>query len=188
MRRAVHGIVFVLAALLVPVAPAFAADEPQAVSESDVQVVRTGSRFSVDVVMHAPVPLPTAWAVLIDFGRMADFVPNITASEILERSDSVLKVSQKGEARYGFFSARFESVREIRLVAQREMRARNLAGNVKYMESVMQLQAEEGGTRLHYHAEVEPDTWFPPLIGPKLVRRETARQFSAIIQEMIRRR
>ena len=52
----------------------------------------------------------------------------------------------------------------------------------------MQLEAETGGTRLQYHAEVQPDFWFPPLIGPALVQRQTAEQFSAMIQEMLRRR
>ena len=98
------------------------------------------------------------------------------------------KVSQKGVARYGIFSASFESVREIRLVPQREIRARNVSGNLKHMESVMQLVAEEGGTRLHYHAEVQPDFWFPPLVGPSLVQHETAEQFSAMIQETVRRK
>lgn len=51
----------------------------------------------------------------------------------------------------------------------------------------MQLEAEPGGTRLHYHAEVVPGFWFPPMIGPALVRHETAEQFSAIIREMMRR-
>jgi hypothetical protein len=52
----------------------------------------------------------------------------------------------------------------------------------------MQLEPEAGGTRLQYHAEVQPEFWMPPLIGPAIVRHETAEQFSAIIDEMIRRR
>ncbi len=188
MSRVIRLMLLVLAALLLPVGPAVAADAPPAVSDSDVRVVRTGDTFSVDVVMHAPVPLPQAWAVLTDFEHMADFVPNLTTSQVLERNDSFVKVSQKGVARYGLFSAKFDSLREIRLVPQREIHARGIGGNIKQMASLMQLDAEEGGTRLHYHAEVQPDFWFPPLIGPGLVRHETAEQFSAMIREMIRRR
>ena len=178
----------VLAASLLSPGPAAAADTPPLVPDNDVRVQSSGSTFTVDVVMHAPVPLAQAWAVLVDFGHMAEFVPNLTQSQIVEGSDSTFKVSQKGVARFGFFSAKFESVREIRLVPQREIRARSIGGNVKHMESVMQLEAEDGGTRLQYHAEVEPDFWFPPLIGPKLVRHQTAEQFSAMIQEMLRRK
>ena len=188
MWRAAHRILLVLAALIVPAIPVHAADAVPAVSDGDIHVVRNGNSFTVDAVMHAPVPVPLAWAVLTDFGHMAEFSPNLTTSEIVERGDSRLVVSQKGEVRYGIFSTRLESVREIHLVAQHEIRAHSLGGSVKHMESVMHLQAEEGGTRLQYHAEVEPDSWFPPLIGPALVRHESAEQFSALIREMIRRR
>lgn len=188
MLRTVRLILVALAALLVPAVAVHAADAVPAVSDADVQVVRNGRSFTVDVVMHAPVPVSVAWAVLTDFAHMAEFSPHLTASEIVERGDSRLVVSQKGVVRYGAFSVRLDSVREIQLVTQHEIRARSLSGSVKRMESVMRLEAEAGGTRLHYHAEVEPNSWFPPLIGPALVRHESAEQFSAMIQEMIRRR
>ncbi|SFB70025.1 Polyketide cyclase / dehydrase and lipid transport [Polaromonas sp. OV174] len=174
-------------ALLFPLHWAMAADAPQLVPDSAVQVQRSGSSFTVDMSMVAPVPPAQAWAVLTDFEHMGSFVPNLSSSQVLERSDTLLKVAQKGVARYGFFSANFESIREINLNPQLEIRAHNVGGNLKRMDSVMQLQAEGTGTRLHYHAEVVPGFWFPPLIGPALVRHETAEQFSAMLQEMARR-
>lgn len=176
-----------LMALFVPVQAAMSADGPPAVADSDVSVQHSGGSFTVDVTMFTPVPPALAWTVLTDFDHMSSFVPNLSSSHVLERSDALLKVAQKGVARYGFFSANFESVREIKLSPQREIRAHNVSGNVKSMDSVMQLQAEGSGTRLHYHAEVMPGFWFPPLIGPSLVRHETAEQFSAMLQEMLRR-
>jgi len=171
----------------VAIAPALAGDGPPAVPDDAVRVERAGPSFSVDLVMHAPVAPPLAWAVLTDFAHMADFVPNLTRSEILESRDNLIKVGQKGTARYGFFSTDFESVRDIRLAPPNEIRAHGIGANIKRLESVMQLEAEPGGTRLHYHAEVVPGFWFPPMIGPALVRHETAEQFSAIIREMMRR-
>ena len=186
MLRKLFFIFWTLAALLVPV-QAMSADGPPAVPDNDVSVQRSGASFTVDVAMFTPVPPALAWAVLTDFDHMGSFVPNLSSSQVLERSDTLLKVAQKGVARYGLFSANFESVREISLSPQREIRAHNVSGNVKSMDSVMQLQAEGSGTRLHYHAEVIPGFWFPPLIGPSLVRHETAEQFSAMLQEMLRR-
>ena len=141
----------------------------------------------MDLTIYAPVAPSLAWAVLTDFEHMSEFVPNLTSSQVSERSDSGLKVTQKGVARYGLFSSNFESVREISLSALREIRAHNVGGNIQRMESLMQLQAEGAGTRLTYHAEVLPGFWFPPLIGPALVRHETAEQFSAMLREMVRR-
>lgn len=174
-----------LTASLLVIAPARAGDGAPAVPDDAVRVERAGPGFSVDLVMHAPVAPSLAWAVLTDFAHMADFVPNLTRSEILESRDNLIKVGQKGTARYGFFSTDFESVRDIRLTPPNEIRAHGIGGNIKRLESVMQLEAEPGGTRLHYHAEVVPGFWFPPMIGPALVRHETAEQFSAIIREMM---
>ena len=55
------------------------------------------------------------------------------------------------------------------------------------MASLMTLEAEEGGTRLTYRADMEPETALPPLVGPAMVQHETAAQFSAMVREMVRR-
>ena len=158
------------------------------VADRDVRVQRAGDHFTVDMVAHAPVAAAQAWAVLTDFEHMADFMPNLTASEVLERNGEVVRIRQAGVARYGLFSARFDFVREFTLRPSQEIRAHSTGGNVRRMDSVMRLTQDEGGTRLEYHAEVEPDFWLPPLIGPAFVRHETAEQFSAMIHEMVRRR
>lgn len=155
------------------------------VAPEAVQVERHGAAFSVDLVMHTPVAPARAFEVLTDFEHMARFVPNLTESRVLERRDGSLKVQQKGVARWGVFTLNFESVRELQLSPPREIRAHTVSGNVKAMDSLMQLAPEPGGTRLHYHAEVEPGSWFPPGIGPALVQHETAEQFSALLGEML---
>jgi len=187
MSRRLFFWLMALAAMLCPVQEAMTADGPSIVSDSDVRVERSGGNFTVDLSMYAPVALSLAWAVLTDFEHMGEFVPNLVSSQVIERSDAMLKVNQKGVARYGLFSANFESIREIRLSPPREIKAHGVGGNIQRMESVMQLQAEGAGTRLNYHAEVLPGFWFPPFIGPALVRHETAEQFSAMLHEMIRR-
>lgn len=187
MLRRLFFWLMALAALLYPVQAANTADAQPLVSDSDVRVVRSGGSFTVDLTLYAPVAPAPAWAVLTDFEHMSDFLSNLTSSEVTERSDSLLKVSQKGVARYGLFSAKFESIREIRLSPPHEIRAHGVGGNIQRMESLMQLQAEGEGTRMTYHAEVMPGFWFPPLIGPALVRHDTAGQFSALLREMIRR-
>lgn len=162
-------------------------DRQPLVSERDVRVERSGNAFIIDLVMHTAVAPALAWVVLTDFEHMGSIVPNLTSSQVIERRDAMLSVKQKGVVRYGLFSTNFESTREISLVPQREIRAHGVGGNVQRMESLMQLEAEGAGTRLTYHAEVLPGFWFPPVLGPALVRHETAEQFSALLREMIRR-
>ncbi|MBC7681968.1 MAG: SRPBCC family protein [Ferruginibacter sp.] len=176
-----------LAITLCQMPAAMAADAATAVADQDVHVERANGSFTVDVSIHVPVDRARAWAVLTDFEHMADFVPNLTSSQVTERSDTRIKVTQKGVAKYGVFSTHFESTREIHLTPTHEIRAHGVGGNVERMESVMELEPDGSGTRLIYHAEVLPGFWFPPLIGPSLVQHETAGQFSAMLHEMVKR-
>ncbi len=177
------------------VSPGLAAAEtygvPPAVSAlagPDVRVQRQGSAFSIDAVLHAPVPLAIAWEVLTDFEHMPRYQTNLTHSEVLERSPQRLLVRQQGVARFGPFSSAFDSVREMQLTPQRSIRARQVSGKVlKQMTSLMTLEPADGGTRLIYHADMEPETSLPPLVGPAVVQHETAEQFAAIVREMLRR-
>ena len=177
------------------VSPGWAAAEtygvPPAVSAlagPDVRVQRQGSAFSIDAVLHAPVPLAIAWEVLTDFEHMPRYQTNLTHSEVLERSPQRLLVRQQGVARFGPFSSAFDSVREMQLTPQRSIRARQVSGKVlKQMTSLMTLEPADGGTRLIYHADMEPETSLPPLVGPAVVQHETAEQFAAIVREMLRR-
>jgi len=113
--------------------------------------------------------------------------PSLESSRVQEHSPTTLKLTQTGVAKYGVFSSHFESIREITLVPQREIQALGVGGTVPHAESRMQLLAEGSGTRMVYHAKVQPGGLFPPFIGPDLVRHQTAQQFSAMVQEMQRR-
>jgi len=174
--------------MLCPVQAARSADEPPLVSGSDVRVERNGGGFTVDLTLYAPVAPALAWEVLTDFDRMSEFVPNLISSRVTERNENLIKVQQKGVAHYGIISVNFESIQETRLSPQREINAHGVGGNFLRMDSVMLLQAEGAGTRLDYHADVLPDFWFPPFIGPTLARRDIAEQFTGMLREMSRRR
>jgi len=174
--------------MLCPVQAALSADEPPLVSGSDVRVERNGGGFTVDLTLYAPVAPALAWEVLTDFDHMSEFVPNLISSRVTERNENLLTVQQKGVAHYGIISVNFESIQETRLDPQREINAHGVGGNFLRMDSVMLLQAEGAGTRLNYHADVLPDFWFPPFIGPTLARRDIAEQFTGMLREMSRRR
>lgn len=72
--------------------------------------------------------------------------------------------------------------------------AKGITGTAKHMESELRFETERGDgasgppeTRFHYHAWIVPELGLPPLIGPAAVRHEVAEQFTAMVQEMIRR-
>lgn len=184
-----HALRFFLALILATIFPEAMAETPvHWVQPDDVRIDRLAEGIRIELEMVTAVPLAIAWLVLTDFNNMARFLPNLESSQILAMRGNTLKIEQRGNARFGPFSQRFESVREVTLQPQREITVRQVSGTALRMESRMRLKAgEDGNARLEYRAEIVPDTPLPPLLGPAFVRHEIAEQFSAMIGEMIKR-
>lgn len=170
--------------LFLVLSSASAEEVPPPLSPNDVRFTRSGDSLHIEIDMLTPVPLEIAWQALTDFEHMARFVPNLERSSVIERKGNKLRVEQQGRAYFGPFSVVFGSVREIELQPMREIRSRQISGTARSMESLMRLEATANGTKLAYRADIIPDTYVPPLVGPAAIRHETAEQFSAILREM----
>ena len=158
------------------------------VPASLIEVKRDGDKFYVSIDVHIDVAPKTAWQVLTDFPRMVKIIPDLQVSKVKAGADAQhFTVQQSGLARFGPFTQNYDSTREVELVPYERITAHNIAGNVKGMHSVLILSGDHGGTRLVYHADVEPGFWIPPLVGPAAVKGQTAEQFSALVREMKRR-
>ena len=157
------------------------------VDDKDIQVARQGAGWLVEGSFVVPVSPAVAWEVLTDFDHMGRFLTNLSFSQVLDRQGNVLQVEQRGIARFGLFSFKFQSLREITLTPVSHIHARGLSGNIKHFVSDLRVAEEGSGTRLTYRAEMEPDFWLPSLQGPSLLRHEMAEQFSAMVAEMLRR-
>lgn len=189
MRQQIFRSVFsALLCLFLNSPTARAADPIAYVTTDDVRVVRKGDGFHIEVDMLAPVPQALAWQVLTDFSAMASFVGNLESSKVIESNGHRLRVEQRGTARWGLFSLKFDSVRDIELRPMSEILAKQISGTSRQMSSRMVVKAmPDNQTRLEYRAEIVPESGLPPFFGPMVVRDETAEQFSTVIQEMVRR-
>jgi len=159
------------------------AAEPQV----QVKVERSGDAFVIDATTDVPVPRRTAWDVLTDLDHMVGVISNLTSSKILTRNGNDLRVAQEGTAKFGIFTYSFVSEREIRLEPMKRIVARQVSGNARRFESVMELAREGGLTRLHYHAELVPDSGIARLFGGPFVEHEIEEELQALVAEMTRR-
>jgi hypothetical protein len=162
---------------------------PQA-SGSDIQVEvsLSGELVLVDVRFVVAASVQESWAVLTDFGAMAGFVSNLRSSTVVARSGETLQVEQKGKADYGPWSFSFDTVREIKLFPQHEIRSRLVHGTMKKLDGVTTLTAEGNGTVVAYHGESIPEIWVPPVAGPAFIAHETREQFEEMRKEILRRK
>lgn len=153
----------------------------------DVTVQVDGDTVHVDVAFAVKASPQEVWAVITDFEHMAQFISNLTSSQVLSRNGNVVIATQKGKASVGPLSFEFDSVRELRLTPFEEIRTRMVSGNMKSFESVTRLHADGSATRFDYHSVAVPGTWIPPVIGRNFIEAETREQFGEMRREILRR-
>lgn len=155
--------------------------------EIKVSVEKNGGAFVVDADIDFPYPVRTVWEVMTDFDSMAGILSNLKSSRIVRRKETGLVVQQEGTAKYGLFSYTFSSERKIRLEPMKRIVARQISGNARRFESAVELAQTGGGTMVHYHAEMEPDSAIARMFGAPFVQHEVEEQFHAMAGEMEKR-
>lgn len=169
----------VVVLLLLAVGPALA-------QEVSVQARRDGEAVLVEARAQLRADPRLAWAVLTDYARYAQFVPDLTSSRIVARAGNTAIVEQRGVA--GFFLFRFPL--EVQLaVTERpfdQVDARAIAGNFKEMTGLYRLSPDGELLRFTYSGRLVPQFALPPLIGTTAVRVAVERQFVALIREILR--
>ena len=152
-----------------------------------VRVEKDGQNIAVDVDCPVDAPSELAWEVLTDYDHMAKFISNLEYSGVQDKADNVLRVHQKGQASRGPVTIKFDNVREVELVPQREIRSRLIRGDMKESTFVTRIVEIDGRIHIVNIGRYTPNVWVPPLIGPALIQAETQKQFGEIRTEILRR-
>ena len=153
----------------------------------DIRVVQNGSTYVCDVDMLVAVPQAVAWSVLTDFDHMAQWVPNVRSSRVLQRDAAAITVEQRGVVKLGIAGFPYATERRIELHAPAAIHATQTKGSLQRVESLMLLEPEGAGTHLTYHLELVPSRLAGAVLSTRNLEQELAEQFGAIIGEMLRR-
>jgi len=158
---------------------------------SDVEVRVQVEGRAVDVSAHFLVAASPreVWEVLTDFENMGRFVSNVDSSEVLSRKDNVVQIRQRGRARFGPLSYRFDSLREMTLTPYTRIQSRQLRGELlDEMAGDTHIIPAGASTQVVYHARSVSRQDIPPIIGKAFIRSETEEQFMEMQAEILRRR
>jgi ribosome-associated toxin RatA of RatAB toxin-antitoxin module len=151
-----------------------------------VSASRSGDVLRVDAGAEFEGSLDSAWRVLTDYGRFAEFVPALQVSRVLSRDGNTAVVEQKGEARLLFLSYPIDVRLAITEKPREQIVSQAVAGNFREMRSTYALEARQGRLYLRYSGRLEPDFYVPPLIGTYLLRSNVEAMFRALVDEIER--
>jgi carbon monoxide dehydrogenase subunit G len=154
-------------------------------AETTVSVSRSGPVFEVEARSRVNADPATAWAVLTDYAGYVDFVPGMTLSRRV--SEQPLLIEQSGEFGLLFFSKQVDAVLEVIEKPPSGLYFRSLKGNLRRLETSIDIRSEAGQVVIAYRSVIEPDFWVPPIIGTPIVRAAIRRKLGAVAEEIERR-
>ena len=155
-----------------------------------VDAVRQGSAVAVRARATLRAPLDVIWQTLTDYDHLAEFIPGIRKSQVVDRHGNATIVEQAGRAAFLFFTYPIQVVVRSEEHHPWAIRVRVLTGNLKQLDGGYRIERIEGTDDrfvLRWSGIIEPDTPLPLFITVPLVRANLQDQFLAMIVEIERR-
>ena len=173
----------ILAAVLL-----LAASCARAAEDFSVETVRRGPAVEVNCRATLSAPRELIWQTLTDYDHLAEFIPGMLKSRVIETRGPVFVVEQSGEARFLLFSFPIEATLATTERPPYAIDVQVLKGNLKRLDGGYRIEPlQDGRSVLRWSGLIEPDAPMPPLIGELLMRASISDQFQGMVREIERR-
>lgn len=153
-------------------------------ASTPVEVERVDALVRVSATMEARASPGLCFSVLTDFDHMAEFLPSLKSSRLVSLPGEPLRLRQVGRSVLGFSSLAVDVTLAVTLDPPHEFTFTKLAGNLRQMHGAWHVAGDTTHCTIDYRAEIEPDFWVPPLIGPLLIKRQVREQVDALVAEI----
>jgi ribosome-associated toxin RatA of RatAB toxin-antitoxin module len=184
-RFATVAIVLVLAHMC-NATPAHAAANPG--EAFSVDATRYGDAVQVNVRTTVKAPLALIWNTLTDYDHLAQFIPGMNKSRLLERQGKTAVIEQSGYARLWFFRFGIDVTVEVTEKPFSIIQLRLLKGNLKRLEGHYEIEKlAEDYYALRWSGTIEPGVAVPHFLATDLMRKNISEQFAGMVHEIERR-
>ncbi len=175
------------------------ADAQTTAGEPDINVVMTHAKgypvFAVTAKMTANADVARSWKVLTDYDRLAEFVPNLSRSQVSSSEGNERVVTQHGFAQFLFIRQNIDLVLHVTEQPMEAIDIRLVSGNMREYQARWELQAvsplpqagDDLRTRIAYAGIIAPDFYVPTLFGATLMKRDLRNMLNAVRAEMEKR-
>lgn len=152
-----------------------------------IAVVETGGTYQVTAEFTVPTTPAAVAAVLTDFERIPEFMPEVTSSEVLSRTEAGLVVQQEAIAKFLMFSKRMHLVLDVSHDGG-TIRFRDRCGkSFTSYEGAWQLTGAGGHTAIAYTLSAKPAFEVPRFVLTRLLKRDAAAMVERLRMEIAAR-
>lgn len=154
-----------------------------------VDAVRNGDAVQVDARATISAPLALIHDTLTDYDHLADFIPGMKKSHLLERHDKTSVVEQSGVARLWFLHFPIDVTVETIDQSPSVISIHLLKGNLKQLSGSYDIEKVDGDDNytLHWSGTIQPGIDVPSAIAVPLLRKNISEQFRGMVDEIERR-
>jgi len=174
-------------ALFLVMLAASAAHVQAASPEINFSAVREGEFIVAEARVDLPVAPAAAWAVLADYESYPRFISGMRESKVVARHPAGVVVEQKGSFGFLFFTLEIEVHMLVSEFPPNVIVSRSNGGSFRDALGRYELQPLEGGVRVFYAGRLLPEFSLPPLIGMSIVHYALQRNFTEMVDEIMRR-
>jgi hypothetical protein len=155
----------------------------------DVDVSRREDRYRVVADTHLDASPEAIYKVLMDFdGDRYQRISEIykESSYLPPDSDGTPLVYTRVEGCLLRYCRSMSRVERLEVVTPQFIRSRTVPerSDFKYSLSEWTFEPEDGGTRVTYLMEMEPNFWLPPFVGPWFLKRTLVKGAPAAIDQI----
>jgi len=176
--RAFHRLIFAASVALVAV--------PVEAADIHVEVHRADDAVVIEASALVDADAPTAWRVLTDYGRYADFVPGLRSSQVLSREGPRLTVTQSGDALLWLLRMPFEITYEVTEFPPFRVESNGSAESLRRFDSTYLLTPSPGGVRIDYVGHLAPRSALMGRIEWMAARQSVVTEFRALAEQIER--
>jgi len=164
----------------------------QAPGAQDVGVDAQLQGNALAISTHATIraPLPIIWQTLTDYDHLAEFIPGMRMSRVLQRHGATVIVEQVGEAKFLIFHYPIDVVVQSDEHYPATIAVHVLSGNLRRLAGAYRIETVPGTRErfvLHWQGIIEPDIPLPLFITAPGLRETVADQFVGMVREIERR-
>ena len=152
-----------------------------------MEATRRDEALEVVCRVSLDAPLELVWQTLTDYGRLAEFIPGMRRSRVLERRGAVTVVEQSGEAGFLFFSFPIDVTLASTERPPHALDVSMLKGNLKRLDGGYRIAPQPGGRILLTWSGIVEAPAMPPLLGELVMRGNIEDQFRGMVREIERR-
>lgn len=156
-------------------------------NETRVAVTEADGVYTVSAAFAVTEPPDAVMAVLTDYTRIPDYMPDVEISRVLERTSSGALIEQQAVSKFMMFSKRIHLVLDVQEGVD-EVTFRDRCGkSFLAYEGSWSVSQHDSVTVVDYHLSARPSFEVPAFVLKRLLKRDASDQIDRIRGEIAAR-